>query len=195
MGFRQFMKFRDEFADINWWPLGNLKQWRLHTHKQTGQFVILQHCLPSKFRSQNMSRYLEGLRRRLWVAQSDPHEWVKVGDWAGCSCSWCSYTICMHNYIYKTTCIYDYHIYLYIYIYMYLIGNRICTHFLYRRFLGFFDSGRRSSLRCSGLRCFSMIGLWDLKKGATKTDGLRFGIFWEWIDTINRDYTINIDWK
>ena len=88
-----------------------------HTHKQTGQFVILQHCLPRKFRSQNMSRYLEGLRRRLWVAQSDPHEWVKVGDWAGCSCSWCSYTICMHNYIYKTTCIYDYHIYLYIYIY------------------------------------------------------------------------------
>ena len=101
-----------------------------HTHKQTSQFVILQHCLPRKFRSQNMSRYLEGLKRRLWVAQSDPHEWVKVGDWAGCSCSWCSYTICMHNYIYKTTCIYDYHIYLYIYTYMYLIGIRkytICT--------------------------------------------------------------------
>jgi hypothetical protein len=104
-----------------------------HTHKQTGQFVILQHCLPRKFRSQNMSRYLEGLRRRLWVAQSDPHEWVKVGDWAGCSCSWCSYTICMHNYIYKTTCIYDYHIYLYIYIHVSDWKQKV--HNMYR-FLG-----------------------------------------------------------
>ena len=91
-----------------------------HTHKQTSQFVILQHCLPRKFRSQNMSRYLEGLKRRLWVAQSDPHEWVKVGDWAGCSCSWCSYTICMHNYIYIRQHVYMIIISICIYIYTYI---------------------------------------------------------------------------
>jgi hypothetical protein len=162
-----------------------------HTHKQTGQFVILQHCLPRKFRSQNMSRYLEGLRRRLWVAQSDPHEWVKVGDWAGCSCSWCSYTICMHNYIYKTTCIYDYHIYLYIYIYMYLIGNRkytICTGFwvyigptsaTHGPGPGVFSplEGRRSWLRCQGPQFLD-----DLSGIIVpQSDGLRFEI-WEWID-------------
>ena len=157
MGFRQFMKFRDEFADINWWPLGNLKQWRLHTHKQTGQFVILQHCLPPNFEVKTCQEF--------WKVWGVACGWLRVTHMSGwkwgiglAAAALGAPTL----YVYAQLYIYiRQHVYMiiislciYIYIHMYLIGNRICTHFFYVGFWVFSPWGRRSSLRCSGLRCF-----------------------------------------
>ena len=119
-GFGEFMKFRDEFADVNRCPLGNLKQGRLHTNKQTNRYkqvncsfckqVNCSFCKHTNkqttkqtFLHISKSKYVKmgGLRRRQWVTQREPHERVQL------------LLVLLHvcTILYKTTCIYDYHIY------------------------------------------------------------------------------------
>ena len=114
------MKFRDEFADINWWPLGNLKQWRLRTHTQTNKsichFATLSPPQISKSKHVKIFGRFEaspvgGSEWPTWVGESGGLGWLQL------------LLVLLHYmyaqlYIYKTTCIYDYHIYLYIYIYI-----------------------------------------------------------------------------